>query len=134
MNTEYLLDTHICLWAFADPLKLSDRVKKIIENPNNNLYVSQISLFEITIKLKINKLPDFNISLDEFIEHIISIGYKILPLKNEHLVSYANFPYSENHKDPFDRLLIATSFCEKIPIILIDENFPLYKNIIEIIW
>jgi len=78
-------------------------------------------------------LPHFNISLDESIEHIISLNYKILHLKNVHLVSYANFPFYENHKDPFDRLLIATNFHEKIPIISIDENFPLYKNIIEII-
>ncbi|MDB5118798.1 MAG: DNA-binding protein [Sphingobacteriales bacterium] len=54
---KYLLDTHVCLWAIADKDKLSLNVKKILEDGHNRIFVSQISLFEIAIKLKIDKLP-----------------------------------------------------------------------------
>lgn len=58
----YLLDTHVCIWAISEQDKLSARIKHILQDPENFFLVSKISLFEIAIKMKIGKLPDFKIS------------------------------------------------------------------------
>jgi PIN domain nuclease of toxin-antitoxin system len=80
----YLLDTHVCIWAIAEQAKLSSKVKEILQNQENQFWISKISLFEIAIKLKIGKLPEFKPSLSEFIGSIYLSGYEMLPVKDEH--------------------------------------------------
>ena len=93
--------------------KLSSSAKIILENPETKIFISQISFWEIAIKYQIGKLPDFNVSLEDFISAVSAAGFNILPLKNEHLVTYFNCSYfSNDHRYPFDRLLIATADCE----------------------
>jgi len=132
---KYLIDTHVCLWAVAESHKLSSIVKDILENPEHVIFYSQVSLFEIAIKFKAGKLPDFKISLEEFNAVLQQKGFTFQPLTNEHLFVYfnANF-FSELHKDPFDRCLAATAYAEKTSFITKDDKFQLYKESIEIFW
>ena len=132
---KYLIDTHVCLWAVAESYKLSPAVKDVLENPGNEILYSQISLFEIAIKFKTGKLPDFKITLEEFNTVLQKKGFTLQPLTNEHLFSYftANY-FSDLHKDPFDRCLAAIASSEKIPFITKDDKFQLYESAIEIIW
>ena len=132
---KYLLDTHICLWAVSDKEKLSSAVKKVLENPKAEMVVSQVSLWEIAIKYRLGKFPEFNSSLTEFIEAVSKAGFTLLPLKNEHLVAYFSYPhFTENHKDPFDRLLLVTATAEGAAFIIKDEKFIAYKDLVNIIW
>jgi len=131
---EYLIDTHVCIWAIAQKEKLSEQAKNILEDGGIKILVSQASLYEIAVKLSVGKLPGFEVNITEFIESIYSTGFEILPIKNEHIVAYANFIYPEDHRDPFDRLLIATSFFEKASFITKDEKFSHYKDKVEVIW
>ncbi len=101
----YLLDTHTCIWAIAEQAKLSLRVKEILQNQENRFWVSQISLFEIAIKMKIGKLPEFKTSLSEFINTIYISGYEMLSVKDEHFETYNNINFDETHRD----LLTVTS-------------------------
>ena len=84
----YLLDTHTLIWAIAEQTKLSSKVKHILQDTENQFWVSKISLFEIAIKMKIGKLQDFKISLPKFIQSVYLSGYKMLPVKDEHIETY----------------------------------------------
>src|SRR5215210_5564477 len=105
---DYLLDTHVCIWAIGEQFKLSSQVKEILQNQENRFWVSQISLFEIAIKIKIGKLPEFKTSLSEFIKTIYISGYQMLPVKDEHFETY-NIDFDEAHRDPFDRYILASA-------------------------
>jgi PIN domain nuclease of toxin-antitoxin system len=128
---KYLIDTQILIWAITDPEKLTRNTLSILGN--SRILVSQISLFEISIKQKINKLPDFNISIGDLVERLKSDNFEIMPLKEAHIGKYSEVPLYPNHRDPFDRLIIATAFYENIPLISSDEKFGFYTAIISLI-
>lgn len=128
---KYLIDTQILIWALILPSKISPKVREILEN--NSICISQISLFEIAIKQKIGKLPEFKLSVEETVKYLIEANFEILPIKNSHIVAYQAIPLILTHKDPFDRLILATSFSEQTPIISADENFKLYQGLISLI-
>lgn len=130
----YLLDTHACIWAITDQEKLSSRVRELLINSENGFFVSKMSFFEIAIKLKVGKLKDFNVSLAAFIDAVSLSGFETLALKDDHLKLYPNIDFDDNHRDPFDRYLIASAHFENLAIITKDEKFSLYENRYPIIW
>jgi PIN domain nuclease of toxin-antitoxin system len=130
----YLLDTHICIWAIAEQDKLSARVKQLLQDPDNFFLVSRISFLEIAIKMKVGKLPDFKTSLPEFIKSVYQSGYEVLSVKDEHMGAYGSIDFVESHRDPFDRYLIAATKFENLAIITKDEKFQLYSKTIQVIW
>ena len=131
---EYLIDTHVCLWAIADKEKLSAKVKDLLEDTNNKLFISQITLFEIAIKLQVGKLLEFNATIPKLIEEIYLTGFEIIPVKNEHFIAYSDFDFSQQHRDPFDRYLAAIAHFEKMAFITKDEKFQFYTDRLEIVW
>lgn len=132
---KYLIDTHVCLWAVAEKQKLSTRVTEILEDPEIEIMFSQVSLFEIAIKFKTGKLPDFRVNLETFNDALLEKGFTNLPITNKHLSAYFNCNFfSEQHRDPFDRLLLAIAAYEQVDLITKDEKFQLYAKRINIIW
>lgn len=131
---DYLLDTHVCLWAITEQNKLSQRVKNILQKENNNFFVSKISFFEIAIKLKIGKFQEFKIPLAKFIASVYLSSYQVLPVKDIHFKSYLDIDFNESHRDPFDRYLLAVAHSENLAIITKDEKFQFYKQNYQIIW
>lgn len=129
----YLIDTHILILAILDEEKLSKKNIEILENSESKIFVSQLSLIEIALKSKLGKLPNFNYSINSLIEKLSEIEFEILPLKNDHINAYNTIELVENHRDPFDRLIIASALFENLPIISADEKFKNYTNIIELI-
>ena len=130
---KYLIDTHILIWALQNNPKLSNKLKQILEDDNNAIWISQVSLFEIAIKQKLGKIPDVKMSIEELIKELILVDFQILPIKNEHINAYNTIQLVDNHRDPFDRLLIATAFQEDISLISADEKFKNYQSQIQII-
>lgn len=130
---QYLLDTQILIWSLEDNPKLKTSLRSLIENPVNTILVSQVSLMEMAIKLKLDKLPGFIVSIEHIVAQLLSDGFTILPLLNHHVFSYQSIPFFENHRDPFDRFLLATALSEQIPIISIDEKFVLYKPLVTVL-
>ena len=90
-------------------------------------------MIEIVIKSKLGKLPNFNYLINSLIEKLGEIEFEILPIKNDHINTYHSIELIENHRDPFDRLIIASALFENIPVISADEKFKNYTNIIELI-
>ena len=128
---KYLIDTQILIWTIIDPNRLSINTLSILRQ--NIILVSQITLFEIAIKQKIQKLPELNISMPILIEHIKEDNFEILNIKNQHISAYSQIPLLNDHRDPFDRLILATAFSENIPVLSADERFKDYKSIIRLI-
>jgi PIN domain nuclease of toxin-antitoxin system len=127
---KYIIDTHILIWVLVNPHKINQNITNILIN--NHIFVSQISLLEISIKQSIGKLPDFEIPINVLINVLTQDGFNILGLKNKHIATYRSIPILEHHRDPFDRLLIATAITEKMAIISADANFEYYKNYIDL--
>lgn len=130
---QYLLDTQILIWSLEDNPKLKTRLRKLIENPENLIFVSQFSLLEISIKLKLGKLPEFIVSVEYIAKQLLSDGFTILPISNNHIFSYQSFPFFEDHQDRFDRFLLATALADQMPVISVDKNFTLYRPLITVI-
>ncbi|MCF0065513.1 type II toxin-antitoxin system VapC family toxin [Dyadobacter chenwenxiniae] len=127
----YLIDTQILIWSLISPDKLGLDVLKRLSS--EQIYTSQLSLLEIAIKQKINKLPELQISIEELEPIIVRDGFQIIPLKTKHIIAYKEIPLYANHRDPFDRLLLATAYAENIAIISADLNFKLYSDFIQLI-
>jgi PIN domain nuclease of toxin-antitoxin system len=128
-----LIDTHILIWALSDVQKLSANHKKLLEDYSNEIYVSQFSLMEITIKLKSGKLTFHNTNWSEFYQLMEMKNFMPLQISKAQIDKYADVHLYENHKDPFDRFLIATAIAENLSMMTADKNFRLYSDIIELV-
>ena len=130
----YLIDTQILIWFQLFDTKLKPEIYELITDDEDTIFVSQVSLFEIAIKQKIGKLSELDKRIGDLITLIKKDGFEILPIKNEHIVAYNDVPlFADQHKDPFDRLIIATAISENLPIISADEKFKLYGSLINLI-
>lgn len=119
-----LLDTHTFLWfVLADP-RLSTLARSLIEDERNAQFLSMASFWEMAIKYSNDKLP-LTLPFEDFMTHYLgSNGIILLPVKVSHLVHVSSLPL--HHRDPFDRLIIAQSLVEKMPVISIDGAFDAY--------
>ena len=119
-----LLDTHAVLWYVESDSSLSANAKTIID-AKNDLFLSIASLWEITIKLNIGKLQ-ITSSFSQLLIRLEFLNVEILPINTEDLDTYIGLPLSKNHRDPFDRILVAQSINHSLPILSSDEQFDLY--------
>lgn len=128
-----LLDTHALIWFIEGEDSLSYVSLSFIEDPDNQIFVSMTSFYEMAIKLKLGKL-DLTTSLKDFFQKTIAQKIKVLPISENHVFEYLNVPSYAEHKDPFDRIIIAIAICENLDIITIDGKFKNYESLVNIIW
>jgi PIN domain nuclease of toxin-antitoxin system len=95
--------------------------------------VSAASLFEITIKGKVGKM-DLMASLNAVYQDIEASFIGILPITTSHLLEYQNIPLFADHRDPFDRVIVATAIVEKAKIITVDPKFQYYSDLVDMVW
>jgi PIN domain nuclease of toxin-antitoxin system len=133
-SVNFLLDTHTLIWFQENNPKIPEPIMRSIQQPNNIIFFSQISLFEISIKQQIGKLPAFYASVEDVYNQAINDGFTFLSIQNNHIFNYNKVPFKEDHRDPFDRLLIATAIEENAAIITADEKMNLYADLIKVIW
>jgi PIN domain nuclease of toxin-antitoxin system len=115
-----MLDTHVLLWWREAARPLSRRARAEIADGSNEILVSIASLWEITIKRSLGKLnfPDnLEVVMDEE-------GFGLLSISLRHLRALDTLPHL--HRDPFDRLLVAQSLAERLPIVSSDQRFAAY--------
>jgi PIN domain nuclease of toxin-antitoxin system len=125
--SSYLIDTHILLWMVYDHEKLTSKQKKLLTSTNNVLYLSEISLFEIAIKKSIGKLSTY-ITMGDLYQAIEQLSINLLHLDSPYLLIYEQLLTTKQHKDPFDRLIIATAIAENLSIITNDSKFAIYET------
>jgi len=129
----YLLDTHILLWMLENDSRLSPSVLALVTDRANPLFVSVASLFEIAIKTKIGKL-DTQRKLTEIADELTQVlAIELLPIQPAHLDAYEVIPLYDDHRDPFDRLLIATALAEGLTFISEDKRLERYGNWITLV-
>jgi PIN domain nuclease of toxin-antitoxin system len=123
-----LLDTAVLIYAVEAPERLSKRVAAALQNPENVLELSAISLVEIAIKSGLGKLA---VSAAMARQAVDDLDIRILPFTADHALHLFELPL--HHGDPFDRQIITQALVEKIPVATPDEKFSLYKGL-KIIW
>ena len=127
----YLLDTSSFLWFVHDDRRLSASAADIIENSGNEIYLSIASIWEIAIKVNLRRGLVLRWRFPEFIDHQLNTNrFELLEIKVAHLKLVSDLPL--HHRDPFDRLLIAQSQVENIPVISSDAAFDSYE--IQRVW
>jgi len=112
------------LWAMYEPMKLSTTVRDLLADPANALIVSISSLWEITIKVSIGKMDIPGGDIDTVIRNLDAFRIRILPIETAHLRELQSLPH--HHRDPFDRMLIAQSLSEGLPLVSKDEDILRY--------
>jgi PIN domain nuclease of toxin-antitoxin system len=126
---KYLLDTHVLLWMQDDNVALSKPARKILEDSTTQLYLSIVSLWEITIKQSLGKLQ-LEYSLDELIDSCNASNINILPIDFGTLKILKTLPFI--HRDPFDRIIVATSL--ELGLDLISSDEVAKKYITAVVW
>jgi PIN domain nuclease of toxin-antitoxin system len=124
-----LLDTHTFLWAISDDKRLSRRAQQTFTAPNE-LWLSVASVWEILIKVKAGKLPLPEPSGPYLVKELGENRIEVLPIELDHVLRIETL--AVHHRDPFDRILIAQSIEEKLPLITSDPIFERYP--IDLIW
>ena len=123
----YLLDTHVLLWAINDETKLSTKAKETLDNTENSVYVSAISFWEISVKFSLGKLKLKGFTPDDLTELSIQIGFKLLPLLHDECATYHHL-INTIHRDPFDRILIWQAIKGNYTLITKDSKASLYNT------
>jgi PIN domain nuclease of toxin-antitoxin system len=118
--SKVLIDTNIIIWWLEDPSQIKTDAREIIENPDNQIYYSVASIWEIEIKRKVGKL---NIT-ENYIELIDNELFQCLSILKNHVLKISNLEF--HHHDPFDRVLIAQAIEENLTIITSDKLFKKY--------
>lgn len=114
-----LLDTHVLIWYIEGNEKLPSEWRQLIESSENEKYFSIASLWEMTIKINIDKL-----TLKYPIDKFIPADFQLLAISTSHLMAYQKLPL--HHRDPFDRILVAQAQMEDLSIMTHDPNLALY--------
>lgn len=118
-----LLDTHAFIWFVEDDYKLSGNLKTAIEKPANSIFLSIASIWEMAIKMQLNKLH-IDKPIKEVIDLVSLFGFEMVPILPQHIIKLTNFVF--HHRDPFDRIIIAQGLSEGMIIISKDEVFDKY--------
>ncbi len=126
---KYLIDTHVLIWLVSESEKISRKAFSILNRRENKIYISTISLWEISIKEKIGKL-DLGLSIDELITELKFNEIEIFTINTNHIKELKNLEL--HHRDPFDRMLIAQGKTENMTIITKDKSFSKYD--VDILW
>jgi PIN domain nuclease of toxin-antitoxin system len=126
----FLLDTHTLLWSFNDSPSLSYRARRLIEDGSNEILVSAASAWEIATKARLGKLPTGDELIDDLDRYLAQLGCEALYISIDHAVRAGRL--SGEHRDPFDRMLIAQAQAENLAIISNDRIFDTYH--VQRIW
>ena len=116
----YLLDTNILLWWFYSHPNLGSQTKDLIQDPENSIFVSAASVWEISIKMGKGNLA----VPDNFTELLYDEGFTELNITHLHAMHVLELPL--HHSDPFDRILISQALVENLTLVSTDNKFSLY--------
>jgi PIN domain nuclease of toxin-antitoxin system len=121
----FLLDTHTLMWCFNLSPLLTPRARLIIEDGKNEILVSAASAWEIATKVRLGKLPTGEELASDLGKYLAQLGFEELPISIDHAVRAGRLP--GEHRDPFDRMLIAQAQAEDLKIISNDRIFDTYN-------
>ncbi len=131
---KYLLDTHTLLWVLFDDEKLSETAKAAIKNPDNEIYASIVSYWEISLKYALGKLELVGITPEGLPKEAKKIDIETLEISEEEASTFYRLP-KVKHKDPFDRLIIWQAINRNMTLISKDKPLEEYQKFgLKMLW
>jgi len=131
----YLLDTHTFIWTALKTENLSENCKNIIYNKNNEICVSTVSFWEIALKTGMKKFSFKNVNIKKFPQLARDMDFTVIDIQENEAITFHELPLKENHKDPFDRMLIWQAITKNMTMISKDGLFEQYKKDgLKLIW
>lgn len=124
----YLIDTHVLLWAAFQSDRLSAKAHRLIAEPRHRLLFSAASIWEVSIKRALNR-PDFRVDPGALRAGLLSNGYEELTVDSRHCLALSALPML--HSDPFDRLLLAQAITEGLILMTADNAIAAYGGPVE---
>ena len=125
-----LLDTRAFLWWVEGAPALGRRARAEVSNPDNDVFLSIASCWELAIKISLGRLR-LTQSLDRFVpEQLVRNGFELFAVEFRHVVRVADLPF--HHRDPFDRLLVAQALQDELAIVSADRVFRKYG--VTVVW
>ncbi|MFN0123570.1 MAG: type II toxin-antitoxin system VapC family toxin [Blastocatellia bacterium] len=126
----FLLDTHTFIWWTMDQARLSSKARALMQDRENKLFLSHVSIWEIQLKTQLGRLG-LPLPLSDLVdEQQRQNGIQLMPIQPRHIYALGQLAY--HHTDPFDRLLIAQAITENLQMISADHVFPAYP--LNLIW
>jgi len=130
----YLLDTHAFLWAAFSPDKLSSKARDEISSAANQVYISSVSFWEISLKYTLGKIELTACTPADMPDIAAQMGIEILQLGALETASFYQLP-KVAHKDPFDRMIIWQAIQQQLTLVSKDANFPEYRQFgLKVLW
>jgi PIN domain nuclease of toxin-antitoxin system len=125
-----LVDTHVLLWAAAQPERLPPTFRRRLESPESTVLFSSSSIWEIAIKSRIGRL-ELAVEPEEIARTAVERGFEELPITSVHAAATARLPLF--HRDPFDRLLVAQAIEEPARLLTMDRALSRYSELVELV-
>ena len=125
-----LLDTHILLWGAAEPERLPMSAVSLIEDPDNEVVFSAVSLWEVAIKSARGQ-QNFRVDPGLLRRNLFDNGYLEIPMTGSHAAALAALP--PIHKDPFDRMLVAQATVERLTLVTADPTVAKYPGPVRLV-
>ena len=125
-----LLDTHIAIWAISNHKNLAAKARDMISDPDNTIYFSSVSVWEVLLKADSPK-NNLNLTPEDFVGYCEESGYYQLNMKSKHVLTAATLDMSKvdkEHRDPFDRLLLAQAKAENFSFLTHDYRLSMYNE------
>ena len=116
----YLLDSHVLLWWWFDPDRLSTAVRELLSDPATPVLVSTASVWELSLKHHQGKLPELNSVITDLPGLLQADGFEGLPISLAHGLRAGG--YSQPHRDPFDRMLAAQAELDRVVLLTADHQ------------
>ena len=125
-----LLDTRLLIWALDEFAQLPIEMREIIQDPENDIVFSAVSIWEIAIKVRLGR-ASFAVRPDEIAASAIATGFSELPLRWQAAAAVAALPL--HHRDPFDRVIVAQAIIEPIHLYTVDRKLLPYSSLVRIV-
>ncbi|WP_104063240.1 type II toxin-antitoxin system VapC family toxin [Arthrobacter sp. 4R501] len=122
-----LLDTHVFLWALAEPRKLSTKARNAITKLENSVYVSPMTAYELSCKHHQGKLPAGAAIVASFGRQVAHLYASELSISAPHALAAGQLDWE--HKDPFDRILAAQAMVEGLTLVTADEELHAFEPV-----
>lgn len=121
-----LLDTHTAVWAISDSERIPALAQRLITDPDNQVFVSAISVLEIAIKRRLGRASAPRMSAQDAIHAFVDTGFKMLDVTAAHAIAVEDLP--RRHDDPFDLLLVAQALREPMRLLTHDRTLLAYSD------
>jgi PIN domain nuclease of toxin-antitoxin system len=124
-----LLDTHFAFWWQTGNARVTPQIVQWVQTADE-VFVSGVSLWELTIKTSLGRVQ---LDLPVFAEQVVAMGFSWLPIRNDHILALADLPSHDDHRDPFDRLLVAQSRSEPLILLTVDQKLARYGETVRVV-